>query len=184
MVVGSVQSGKTANYCGLICKAIDSGYKLVVVLAGMHDNLRSQTQYRLDEGVLGRDSQKERRLDQVRSLIGVGKFFGQLLPIHTVTSSLDDGDFLAPRADTGVNCPIRSQASMQRRRVPYVVRDGTGNSVRRRPQADGGREGSTADAARASVRVAALSHPHGNPLDDIAADFPAASEVKPCCPRV
>ena len=30
MVVGSVQSGKTANYCGLICKAIDSGYRLVV----------------------------------------------------------------------------------------------------------------------------------------------------------
>src|SRR6266850_1959680 len=72
MVVGSVQSGKTANYCGLICKAIDSGYRLIVVLAGMHDNLRSQTQFRLDEGVLGRDSQKDRNLDQATSLIGVG----------------------------------------------------------------------------------------------------------------
>lgn len=102
MVVGSVQSGKTANYCGLICKAIDAGYRLVVVLAGMHNNLRSQTQYRLDEGVLGRDSQKDRQLDQATSLIGVGKLFGQLLPVHTLTSSLDDGDFRAPRADTGV----------------------------------------------------------------------------------
>lgn len=102
MVVGSVQSGKTANYCGLICKAIDSGYRLVVVLAGMHNNLRSQTQYRLDEGVLGRDSQKDRQLDQTTSLIGVGKLFGQLLPVHTLTSSLDDGDFRAPKADTGV----------------------------------------------------------------------------------
>jgi Z1 domain len=102
MVVGSVQSGKTANYCGLICKAIDAGYGLIVVLAGMHDNLRSQTQYRLDEGVLGRDSQKDRQLDQTNSLIGVGKLFGQMLPVHTLTSSLDDGDFRASRADTGV----------------------------------------------------------------------------------
>ena len=102
MVVGSVQSGKTANYCGLICKAMDAGYRLIVVLAGMHNNLRSQTQYRLDEGVLGRDSQKDRQLDQASSLIGVGRLFGQLLPVHTLTSSLDDGDFRAPKADTGV----------------------------------------------------------------------------------
>lgn len=102
MVVGSVQSGKTANYCGLICKAIDAGYRLVVVLAGMHNNLRSQTQYRLDEGVLGRDSQKDRQLDQVNSLLGVGKLFGQLLTIHSLTNSLDDGDFRAPKADTNV----------------------------------------------------------------------------------
>jgi hypothetical protein len=102
MVVGSVQSGKTANYCGVICKAIDAGYRLVVVLAGMHNNLRSQTQYRLDEGVLGRDSQKDRHLDQDSSLLGVGKLFGQLLPIHSLTSSLEDGDFRAPKADTNV----------------------------------------------------------------------------------
>lgn len=102
MVVGSVQSGKTANYCGLICKAMDAGYRLIVVLAGMHNNLRSQTQFRLDEGVLGRDSQKDRHLNQASSLIGVGKLFGQLLPVHTLTSSLDDGDFRAPKADTGV----------------------------------------------------------------------------------
>ncbi len=102
MVVGSVQSGKTANYCGLICKAVDAGYRLIVVLAGMHNNLRSQTQYRLDEGVLGRDSQKDRHLDQASSLLGVGRLFGQLLPIHSLTSSLDDGDFRAPKADTNV----------------------------------------------------------------------------------
>src|SRR5215210_3283069 len=34
MVVGQVQSGKTSNYTALICKALDSGYKLIVVLAG------------------------------------------------------------------------------------------------------------------------------------------------------
>lgn len=53
LVVGHVQSGKTGNYTGLICKAADAGYKIIIVLAGMHNNLRSQTQIRLDEGFLG-----------------------------------------------------------------------------------------------------------------------------------
>jgi hypothetical protein len=53
MLVGQVQSGKTANYTGLVCKAADAGYKVIVVLAGMHNSLRSQTQRRLDEGFLG-----------------------------------------------------------------------------------------------------------------------------------
>lgn len=129
MVVGSVQSGKTANYCGLICKAIDSGYRLVVVLAGMHNNLRSQTQYRLDEGVLGRDSQKDRQMDQTNSLIGVGKLFGQLLPVHTLTSSLDDGDFRAPKADTGVTIGsdpvilvVKKNGSVLRNLLKWVLR--------------------------------------------------------------
>ena len=100
MVVGSVQSGKTANYCGLICKAIDAGYKLIIVLAGMHKNLRSQTQYRIDEGVIGRDSRRDGALNTRGILIGVGKLFGETAPIHTLTSSLDNGDFKAAVADT------------------------------------------------------------------------------------
>ena len=60
LVVGQVQSGKTSNYTGLICKAADAGYKLIIVLAGIHNNLRSQTQLRLDEGFLGFDTQHER----------------------------------------------------------------------------------------------------------------------------
>jgi len=56
MVVGNVQSGKTANYTGLINKATDAGYKLIIVIAGIHNSLRAQTQYRIDEGFIGRDS--------------------------------------------------------------------------------------------------------------------------------
>ncbi len=48
LVIGYVQSGKTANYAGLIAKAVDAGYRIVIVLAGMHSNLRAQTQIRLD----------------------------------------------------------------------------------------------------------------------------------------
>ena len=53
LVIGYVQSGKTANFTALISKAMDVGYKLVVVLAGMHNSLRSQTQQRLDNELLG-----------------------------------------------------------------------------------------------------------------------------------
>jgi hypothetical protein len=53
LVMGHVQSGKTSNYIGVICKAADAGYKVIIVLAGMHNNLRTQTQIRLDEGFVG-----------------------------------------------------------------------------------------------------------------------------------
>lgn len=53
LVMGNVQSGKTAAYTGLVCKAADAGYKVIIILAGLHNNLRSQTQIRLDEGFLG-----------------------------------------------------------------------------------------------------------------------------------
>jgi len=99
MVVGSVQSGKTANYTGLICKAVDAGYKLVIVLAGIHSNLRAQTQLRIDEGVLGFDTQKNRRLNADNRWIGVGKLPGERLVVHSLTSSAENGDFNRGMAD-------------------------------------------------------------------------------------
>ena len=56
LIIGDVQSGKTANYTGLICKAVDSGYKVVVLLTGTIEKLRQQTQARIDEGIVGVDS--------------------------------------------------------------------------------------------------------------------------------
>lgn len=53
MVVGHVQSGKTSNYASLICKAADAGYRFIVVIAGGQNNLRNQTQSRLDEVFVG-----------------------------------------------------------------------------------------------------------------------------------
>ncbi len=99
MVVGSVQSGKTANYVGLINKAVDAGYKLVIVLAGIHSNLRAQTQLRVDEGVLGFDTQKSRKLNTDSQWMGVGKLPGDRLVIHSLTSSDEQGDFSKPIAE-------------------------------------------------------------------------------------
>ena len=56
LVVGHVQSGKTEHYISLAAKAIDSGYKLIVILSGIHENLRQQTQERIDECIIGKDS--------------------------------------------------------------------------------------------------------------------------------
>lgn len=53
LVLGYVQSGKTANFTAVIAKAADAGYRLVVVLTGIHDNLRAQTQQRLDRELTG-----------------------------------------------------------------------------------------------------------------------------------
>jgi hypothetical protein len=49
LIVGYVQSGKTTNFTSVIAKAADVGYKLVIVLSGIHNGLRKQTQQRLDE---------------------------------------------------------------------------------------------------------------------------------------
>ena len=58
LVVGYVQSGKTANYIGLIAKAADAGYKLIVVLTGTKEALRKQTQDRIDKDLLSRNADK------------------------------------------------------------------------------------------------------------------------------
>ncbi|MCL4876218.1 MAG: hypothetical protein KJ064_06155 [Anaerolineae bacterium] len=53
LVVGYVQSGKTANFTAAVAKAADVGYKLFIVLSGVTDNLRNQTQQRLDKELVG-----------------------------------------------------------------------------------------------------------------------------------
>ncbi|OQM76695.1 Z1 domain-containing protein [Manganibacter manganicus] len=94
LVVGDVQSGKTSNYTGLICKAVDAGYPLVIVLAGVHNSLRSQTQIRLDEGFFGFDTRLNLRADQENQRIGAGALPGApFLVAHSLTSSSDSGDF-------------------------------------------------------------------------------------------
>ena len=98
MVVGQVQSGKTGNYTGLICRAADAGYRLIVVLAGMHNSLRSQTQYRLDTGFLGADTQQRQLVVTddgfAAAKLGVGRLVGEpRLDAASLTTSLEKGDF-------------------------------------------------------------------------------------------
>src|SRR5260221_7440243 len=55
LVVGYVQSGKTANFSGVIAKAADAGYKLIIVLAVTLDVMRSQAERRVDKDMIGRE---------------------------------------------------------------------------------------------------------------------------------
>ncbi|XHY17243.1 hypothetical protein SuNHUV7_20360 (plasmid) [Pseudoseohaeicola sp. NH-UV-7] len=54
LVVGYVQSGKTANMTAVIAKALDEGYNMVVVLAGLTNKLRQQTQRRMESDLVAR----------------------------------------------------------------------------------------------------------------------------------
>lgn len=70
LVIGDVQSGKTATYTALCCKAADAGYRLVILLTGTLESLRRQTQERLDEGFVGLDSSG--LLKRTSRAVGVG----------------------------------------------------------------------------------------------------------------
>ncbi|MEV8090270.1 Z1 domain-containing protein [Streptomyces nigra] len=72
LVVGYVQSGKTANFTGVIAKALDAGYRLVIVLSGTLNLLRAQTQRRLDMELIGQDNiLRGADLGDLDSLVGV-----------------------------------------------------------------------------------------------------------------
>ncbi|RXT14887.1 Z1 domain-containing protein [Ammoniphilus sp. CFH 90114] len=112
LVVGYVQSGKTANFTGLINKAFDAGFKLVIVLAGMHNDLRSQTQMRLDEEVLGFETSKSQLRqpnDSTGKLIGVATLTGEsFIDIANLTTRDHNGDFSRTIA-CGINVQPRVQ---------------------------------------------------------------------------
>lgn len=97
LVVGHVQSGKTANYAGLGCKAADAGYKLIIVLAGMHNALRKQTQQRLDRDFLGYDTTPSKNGHGLLP-IGVGLIDGSIHAEH-LTTQATNGDFNRAFAD-------------------------------------------------------------------------------------
>lgn len=83
LVLGYVQSGKTANFTSLIAKAADVGYRLIVVLSGIDNGLRRQTQIRLKRELVG---YTDDRLSAVR-MPPLGRQW------HAFTSEELNGDF-------------------------------------------------------------------------------------------
>lgn len=132
LVVGSVQSGKTGNYTGLICKALDAGYKIVIILAGMHNSLRSQTQLRTDQGVIGFDTSKNPYYNQGNERIGVGLPAGELLRINSLTTSAEKGDFskkigrnaLTPLGGDPFILIVKKNKSVLKNLLEWVLRNG------------------------------------------------------------
>ena len=93
LVVGDIQAGKTGNYTALINKAIDSGYKLIVVFAGTTNELRHQTQVRLDKEVTGNNTDSEHLDDQEPYGVSIIESMGpEFNKVVTLTSSDLKGD--------------------------------------------------------------------------------------------
>ena len=95
LVLGDVQSGKTANYTAICNKAADTGYKVIIILTGMMENLRKQTQSRLDEEFSGRKSEyylDPKLTHQIKNtMVGVGRY-GNKKRIASFTSVTKDFD--------------------------------------------------------------------------------------------
>lgn len=109
LVIGDVQSGKTGNYLSLVTKAADAGYRFIIIIAGIHNNLRRQTQQRVDEGFVGRTGQNSEK-------IGVGK-----------SNVLAKGNYPHPMALTSQDNDFKSsfanqfRASINDTNVPQVL---------------------------------------------------------------
>ena len=88
MVMGHVQSGKTGNYIGVVTKAADAGYRVIIIMAGVHNKLRNQTQQRVDEGFVGYDTGAGIG-PSGRTPVGVGKDDSSRQPT-TFTNTISD----------------------------------------------------------------------------------------------
>jgi len=93
LVIGDVQSGKTSTYTGLICKAADAGYKIVILLTGITETLRSQTQKRIESGIIGISitGLKDKKQTKIIKRVGVGKDNG---PIKVTAMTSMEYDFI------------------------------------------------------------------------------------------
>ena len=100
LVVGSVQSGKTSNFIGFLNKAVDAGYKKIIVLSGLNNNLRQQTQIRVDEGLLAYDTQASSLGTKIYQGPLAARRMNYKLPIISCgTNSKLNGDFKKNVAD-------------------------------------------------------------------------------------
>ena len=136
LVYGQVQSGKTANYTGVICKAIDAGYRVVVVLTSQHESLRHQTQERLDREFLGFNSKFTRSSDADSSMIiGVGALGLKSPDIICQAITTRDKDFTAGQLQgTPVNIhEVRILVvAKKNKRILENLKDWLGSSAARR----------------------------------------------------
>lgn len=106
MVMGDVQAGKTANYLGLINMACDFGYRVIVLLAGLTDSLRKQTQDRVDYGFIGAYSNS---IGGIVKYMGVGVPSQQYYAIPLTNGDYDFAKFIQKNvnaAPTDFNKPV------------------------------------------------------------------------------
>lgn len=110
LCIGEVQSGKTSNYIALINKAADAGYKVIILLTGVMEKLRAQTQERVDQGFTGTDSDAFLKQQKgTERKVGVGKYDKESVAWSVTSISSDfkqkTASSLIPHLDK-INVPI------------------------------------------------------------------------------
>lgn len=105
LVIGDVQSGKTANYTSVCNKAIDAGYKVIIVLAGRTNTLRRQTQKRLESDFVGlRKDDTNQKKGEILPTIPVGvHFYGDVSGYSVESITTNVTDFSKKVADSRAN---------------------------------------------------------------------------------
>lgn len=131
LIVGYVQSGKTTNFTGVIAKAIDAGYRLIIVLSGTTNLLRNQTQRRLDMDLVGVENilkgaeeyevEHDYKVDQdwPAKFISHGKR-PSLLGHTDITRLTGQQDFQSPLV--GIN-PLEFEFEKKNKQVPLYVHE-------------------------------------------------------------
>ena len=111
LAVGEVQSGKTANFIGVMNKALDVKYKVIIILTGFTEELRKQTQRRVDDGSLGYYYVELNNDVDSRNITGVGHINSSLGQVPSYTSAKHGGDF---------NLGVAEQFQMRPGEIPIV----------------------------------------------------------------
>ena len=107
LVLGYVQSGKTANFSAVISKAADVNYKFIVVLSGITNNLRAQTQRRLQKELVGLNGQDWVELTTIEADFSPG-------------SAGNVNAFLTDHHNQKVLCVVKKNATVLRRLLKWL----------------------------------------------------------------
>ena len=132
MVVGNVQSGKTSNFIALANKALDAGYKFIIILSGLTKDLRKQTHDRLDDGFFGFNTEHASVMD-LGDMLPLGKIRQDQLirRPNTLTNSSLNGDLSTSTLRGAINfqtddaklfCIKKNKTSLQNL-ISYILKD-------------------------------------------------------------
>jgi hypothetical protein len=109
LVVGYVQSGKTTSFTSVIAKAVDRDYKLVIVLAGIHNGLRRQTQARLVQQLVEPNQARWTQLTELD---------------RDFTPLANPASFFGSRNKTHVLCVVKKNATVLRKLSTWLKKAG------------------------------------------------------------
>lgn len=121
LVLGDVQSGKTSTYSGLICKAADAGVKVVILLAGITETLRQQTQERIEEDIVGLTIRTDNFHNNQPTNVGVGTLPGWENKVTTFTLYEDDFNMARAKSMSSIGSQKSIVLFVVKKNVPVLT---------------------------------------------------------------